>query len=368
MIQRLSDRARIGKLVNGRTVAVIGGALALLAMLANAPGVAIVIASLIVPAAVLVELPKRDLVETEPWWGTPAMLGWGIVVGVVISAINAALVAEFWLDGATLHAGAAGFGGAAAEREGGVPFGLLLLSGIVIPAAAVALSAAGPVFLRRYPVFRNEVMDGVTLGAAAGGGFATGSTLVYVWPMVASGHNGDGSAADWTATLIGLLLTRPLIFSIATALVCAGLWHVALTQVSTDLVLPAACGVGGAIVFSLGDLITQPQGTRPELLWHVVAVAGLVLIARPFSRRALAQDRQLLGRGGARVVCPNCRSLTPPGQFCAVCGQPLSVPIPPAAEAAAADSPTEPIVDIEPVATDEPAAVEPAVETSRPQA
>jgi len=352
MVKRLTTSERMAKLARPRTVAVIGGALALLALLANDPGVAIVIASLIVPAAMLVELPKRDLLENEPRWGAPAMLAWGLLVGVLVSAINAALVAELWIDGAALHVGAAGFGGAAAEREGGAPIVLLLLGGIVMPAVAIALTVAGPVGLRRYPIFRNEVMDGVTLGGAAGGGFATGSTLVFVWPMVAAGRSGGGSAADWTATLIGLFLTRPLIFAIAAALVCVGLWRVAITQHSPDLVVPAACGVGGVIVFALGDLVAQPQGARVELLWHLVAVVGLIFVARPFAAGALAQDRRLVASSRARIICPSCRSMTPPGQFCAVCGRPLAAtPAEAAADtnfAATPEAPPDPVVDVSP--------------------
>jgi hypothetical protein len=159
---------------------------------------------------------------------------------------------------------------------------------------------------------------------AAGSGLATGTAIVFVWPITGGARPHGGSVADWTALLIGVLVTRPVVFGLAVGLVCAGIWHVSLSQRSFDLSLPVACGVGGAVVFTFGDLLAQPSGTRTELAWHVIAALGLAIAARVVFGRGLAHDRAVSVAAGRRVVCPNCASLTPAGQFCAICGAPLA--------------------------------------------
>lgn len=272
------------------------------------------------------------------------MLAWGGMVGVVMATIGAVIAAEWWIDGAPLHVGAAGFGGAAADREGAPGFAVLLFNGILLPAVGVAVSAIGPYAMRRFPEFRNEVMDGVTLGAAAGCGLATGTTVVYVWPILTGDNPSGGSVADWTSMLIGVLVTRPIIFGLAVAFVCAGLWHVALSQQSSDLFVPAGIGLGGAIVFAFGDLLVQPSGTRGELVWHLLVAAALVFAARLVMTRALSQDRAAFAASSPRVICPNCGSSIPAGTFCAVCGASL-------ASASGPDSPD--LIEMTPVSTEE---------------
>jgi ribosomal protein L32 len=321
---------RIGSLITrertltpGR-VAIAGAVLALLALLGNNAGLAIIFASLVIPAAGLVELSRRDLFEHEPRWSSPAMLAWGIVVGLVMATIGSIIAAEWWIDGAPLNVGAAGFGGQAAEREGTPGFVVLLFNGIVLPALGVAVAVMGPYAMRRFPEFRNEVMDGFTLGAAAGCGLATGTTIVFVWPIISGGSSNGGSVADWTATVLGVLITRPIIFGLVVAFIGAGLWQVALSQRSADLFVPAGIGLGGAIVFVFGDLLVQPSGTRAELLWHFIVAAALVICARLVLGRALAQDRLAVPMAATQVVCPTCGSSTPAGTYCAVCGSALT--------------------------------------------
>jgi hypothetical protein len=323
MASRIGSLVRTGRLLTGRRVAAAGAVLALLSLLGNNPGLAIILASLVLPVVLLVELSRRDLFEQEPRWSAPAMLAWGAGTGIVIGAIAAVAAAEWWIEGAPLHVGAAGFGAAAADREGSPGFAVLLLNGILLPAIGAAVAALGAHSLRRYPTFRNEVMDGVSLGAAAGCGFATGTTIVYVWPIVGGGRPSGGTVADWTALVLGVLITRPAIFGLAVAFVCAGIWHVALSQRSADLIVPATIGLGGAIVFSFGDLLVQPSGTRPELLWHVVVAGALTVGARLVLRRAFAQDRLAMAGGPGRVICPTCGASTPVGTYCAVCGSSL---------------------------------------------
>lgn len=327
----MNDRIRgmfaLNRPVQPGLIAAIGALITIVILLTNNPGWAVIVASLILPAIAIVELSRRDVFEDEPKWGAPVALGWGIVVGVVAGILAAAVSAEWWVKGATLHVGAGGFGGKAADLAGSPGFGVLFLNGIVIPALAIAFTTLGPFALRRYPVFRNEVMDGVTLGVAAGCGLATGMTIVFVWPIIGGASANGDTVADWTALLTGTLVTRPIIFGLAAGFVCTGIWHSSISKKSLDLTLPAAIGVGGAIIFSFGDLLIQPSGTRLELLWHGVVAAAMAAAARILLTRIVSQDRATQAIISNRVVCPNCGASTPAGVFCALCGATLTSPV-----------------------------------------
>jgi hypothetical protein len=327
MIARLRSAVSSQQLVSPAGIALTGFVIAVISLLANNPGIAIVIASLVIPAVLLTELPRRDLVEDEPRWGSLAVLGWGIAVGIVIATVASAISAEWWVKGAALHVGAAGFGGEAADAAGAPGVGVLLFNGILLPALAVALAAIGAYAMRRYAVYRNEVMDGVTLGVAAGCGLATGSTIIFVWPMLSGTSITGGSVADWTALLFGVLVTRPVIFALVVSSICAGIWHVSLSQRSLDLLLPAAIGLSGAVIFAIGDMLVQPSGTRVELGWHVIVGAALLVASSLVLRRSLAQDRSLTKDSSPRVLC-HCGASTPEGTFCAACGGALALVAP----------------------------------------
>ena len=170
-------------------------------------------------------------------------------------------------------------------------------------ALALIASAAIPVFMRRWPSLRNEVMDGVTLGAAAGGGFAAATTIVHFWPAILRDQNPGGSISDWTATLTGLVIVRPLIFAGLTAVLCAAIWQYAIDQRSSPLVRSIISSVGGVIAFSVIDLLIQPAGAAAELIWQLAVLLGVSFAIRLAIRRALAQDRIAFGKNGDRIIC-----------------------------------------------------------------
>jgi hypothetical protein len=328
---------------------IVGGAvlLILLSLLAGRAGLAIVIAVFVVPLLALRFLTELDLFEREPWLGIAGSLGAGVLSGLFVGAINQFFVHEFWIDDAPLKIGAAGYGGQFADAEGGPPALVLLVSGLVMPVVAIGLQMLVPIFLRRYPAYRNEVMDGVTLGAAAGFGYAAATAIVFFWPLITDGTNPNIPLEDWTATLLGVAVVRPLLFGTCAGLVGAGMWHYAMMQRSSELTLPVALGIGGVMLFSVGDLLVQTAGTRWELLWGALVLVVLLFVSfRLVLRKALRFDLHALGGSGQRVVCPHCGRVTPSGTFCANCGRPLTaLPAPPPEPAVVSTASDETVAD-----------------------
>lgn len=295
----------------------------LVALLLNNSGIAILLSVFLVPVLTLLYLTDLDLFEREPWPAILGALGAGAVIGLLFGTIGAWLTGAFWIEGATFYAGAAGFGARFAEAEGSPPFIWILLGGVVIPAIVVIACAIAPVFMRRWPVLRNEIMDGVTLGAATGSGYAAATAVVHFWPAIVQGQNPGGDVSDWTATIVGLIVLRPLIYGALAAVLCAAIWQYAVDQRASSLTRGVIAGVGGIIVFSIIDLLIQPAGAAAELLFQLVVIIVLWFVTRSAIRGALRHDALSMKRRGNRVVCGNCDQLTPDGSFCAHCGAPL---------------------------------------------
>ncbi|MGH2557894.1 MAG: PrsW family glutamic-type intramembrane protease [Thermomicrobiales bacterium] len=308
--------------------------LILLSLLAGREGTAILIGVFVVPLLALRFLTELDLFEREPRLGIVCSIAAGFLGGLFVGVVNQFFVNEFWIENSPLKIGAAGYGGRFADAEGGPPALVMLVTGFVMPVVAIGLQMLVPVFLRKYPAYRNEVMDGVTLAAAAGFGFAAATAIVYYWPLITDGTNPRIPLEDWTATLIGVAVIRPLLFGTFAALVGAGMWHYAMVQRSSELTLPVALGVGGIMLFSVGDLLVQPAGARWELLWGAIVLFALLFVSfRLVLRKALRFDLNALGGSGHRIACPHCGRVTPSGTFCANCGRPLTALPAPSPEA-----------------------------------
>jgi hypothetical protein len=223
---------------------------------------------------------------------------------------------NLWLDDRGLDIASLGLGARAAEGDGSPPILVLALGGLVLPAAGAALAMAAPLYLRRWSAFRNEVMDGVILGAAAGGGYATGLAIAYLWPLL-TGDAIAGDVPEWTVAAIGVILLRPLILVGTTALIGAGIWKYDLTGRGKDLLLPLGAGLGWAVAYAFVSLFAGGWSPIVGLVWSLGVLISVTVIGRSVVNEAVGHDRRWLDAG--HVICPRCRSVTPAGKFCSVC-------------------------------------------------
>jgi hypothetical protein len=230
--------------------------------------------------------------------------------------------------------------------------------GLVLPLLAEVLKAAGPLYLRQQPRYRNEVMDGATLGAAAGGGYAAAAAILYFWPLIDGSADLGGSVSGWTASLIAMLVVRPLIACASTGLICAGIWQFTLRPHPNALLVPVGSALVGAVVLAIGSLLIAGQPTVVELIWNVVVLIALLAACRYVLTKALGLDRLADRTAGrslaaatpvARITCPTCGNLTRPGSFCTSCGSPLPAPGVQPAQATTAEPTPEPIEETAPM-------------------
>jgi RsiW-degrading membrane proteinase PrsW (M82 family) len=210
-----------------------------------------------------------------------------------------------------------------AMSQGRPPLSLILFLGVSLPLLGELLKQAGPLLLRRWPRFRNEVMDGAVFGVASGVGFAAASTLVNYWPIVRGGYAPTGAAglSDWTATLVGLAILRPLIHGTTSGLIGAGIWAATLRR--GNVALPVLVGLGGAVAYSLGELLLLGRGTLAVLALHGLVLALLLTTLRRTIHDALSLDARAFGLEGGTLVCRSCHRSTDARFFCRHCGTAL---------------------------------------------
>jgi len=315
----LDPRLHVPDLVPHRRFAMTAAIVALLFLLANSGGLALIVLSSLVPVLILMTVTQHDVFEKESNLLVAAVGAGGAVAGLALSALGAWIQGDQWFDGGILNFGAGGFSARYGEAAGSAPWLVWLMVGLVIPALAVACIAGIPIALRRWPQFRNEVMDGMILTSSSAAGFAVGASIVYWWPMIGDPGPQD-DVSDWTVRILGVAIVRPIVVTLSGALIGAGIWRYMMTSSNSMAILPVIAGVAGILLVALGSIQLQTSGVWAELFWSVLVLAALFLVYRRTLDDAIATDRVALGDSGNRVVCPSCRRVTPVGMYCAYCG------------------------------------------------
>jgi RsiW-degrading membrane proteinase PrsW (M82 family) len=292
--------------------ALVAGMLGVVAtLLVGNAGMATILAALVVPLIYVAYIHHADVHEGEP----VIVLASTVLIGGLAGAGLALLTRQYL--------GQLALAQIAAMAQGRPPLSLLLFLGITLPLLGELLKLVGPLLLRRWPHFRNEVMDGAVFGVASGVGFAAASTLVNYWPIIRGGYAPTGAAgiSDWTATLVGLAILRPLIHGTTSGLIGAGIWAATLRR--GNVIVPVVVGLAGAVVYSLGELLLLSRGTPAVLALHGLVLALLLTTLRRTIHEALLLDARALGLGGGTLMCQNCHRSTEARVFCTQCGTAL---------------------------------------------
>ena len=306
-----------------RLIMMAGAALVLLALLANSGGLALIFGAMVLPLILVFWCLHKDLFENEP---LVIIAGFGVagtLIGGLLGWLASLVVTNSWIERGILDYGAAGYGGLLAERAGNPPFVVWTLVGILLPLLALAAIVGGPLAMRQTISLRNEVMDGLTLGAVMGAGYSIGTAVVFASPMVTQGGP-ESDAFSWTLTTIGLTILRPLIWTLSGGMLGAAAWRYMLTGTIGAALVPALAGSAIPLLFTLVSVQISPAGLWPEFLWGLLMAAVASFFFRKTINEAIRHDRRILGNDGSRMVCPTCHQVTPAGRFCAHCGSDLT--------------------------------------------
>ncbi len=274
--------------------------------LAGVFSVALLAAALLVPLLVLLYLYDVNVYEDEPLLIVGRTVLCGAAGGVLLGLVSNHLAVT-------------------AEQPGWSQLGSgpVLLRVVVLPLAAVALALAGPVALLRHPRF-NDVMDGVTFGAASAVALQGALLLVTAWPVTELGLRPDQDSTAWTLRLVELGIFVPLIVAGGVGWASAALWaryrapihdRRALGPLGLPLpglIVAAAAAVAAAVV----SQVFSPLGRFLALA--LLAALGLILIRRAVHVGLLEEAND--EPPGPEVQSANCGRPTARHTFCSRCG------------------------------------------------
>jgi zinc-ribbon domain len=287
---------------------------------------AIIAAAVTVPVAYLVYL-----YDANPWEDAPI----SVVVGMFLAtAVLAALVSLVFFEWAFADAFARLSSGPGARAGiGSISIGSLLVFAVLLPVVALVVMNVGPIVFARKAMF-DDMIDGLTLGVAAGTAYAMAETIVAFWPVVSSGGRVTQGIASWVVVVLNLMIVKSLIYGTSAGIAIAafsgrGEGYDGFTPAYTsNLVFVAVLDVA----YWLGvHLLSYVQfGQALGLLWGVAILAVLVIRVRIFLHTALLEAAVEGAAAGARAkaavteagFCPECElPLLPDAMFCIVCGQ-----------------------------------------------
>jgi len=288
-----------------RVALAAGAAVVLVLGLARLFSLALIAAALLVPMLTVLYLVDVDVYEEEPARVLAFTLAWGAAAGVV-----AAIVAQ-----AVEPGGAQALGGSAHAH--------LWLEAIVLPLGWAALMLGGPVVLLRYRGF-NDVLDGVTFGAAAAVAFMGAQVLAYSASILGDGLRPAGLVLPWVVRLASVALALPVLAMAAVAAAAAALWLRYRAPVRDRESLGPLGHPGVALPAAAAFLMVAMLGQN-ELAggWWLASLVALDLVALVWLRKAIHLG--LLEESAEKPIgqsfeCPNCHHPTARHTFCANCG------------------------------------------------
>jgi hypothetical protein len=264
---------------------------------------ALVASAVLVPLLMVLYLYDVDIYEDEPMAVIGATMAWGALAGALTGLALGALPRAGGL--------------------GGLEPGSLLVAGVLLPLVDGALMIAGPLVLLPWRRF-NDILDGVTFGAAAAVSFAGARVVVQSLPMLSGGLAPAGDVLPWVVQLLSLAVLQPIIAAGAIGVVAGALWLRFRAPVADRRRLgwvgnPLVASIGAAALLVAAGLARAGLTPLPQ----AVALLGLALVALVGLRREIhlgllqeAAEREV----GAAIDCPNCGRQTPAHTFCGNCG------------------------------------------------
>jgi hypothetical protein len=194
---------------------------------------------------------------------------------------------------------------------------------VALPALGLVLALVGPLLLLRR-VSLNDVLDGVTFGAASGSAFVGAQTLAGASDLLSGGLRPAGATGPWLVQLLTVGVAQPILAAAVTAIVAGAIWlrvrspardHRALGPLG-DPVVAAVLGVAALSAAAIGRLMLT---SLAALAWLLVLTALALTWMRMLIHLGLLQEMAEIPIGPP-IACPDCGRLTAQHSFCSECG------------------------------------------------
>jgi ribosomal protein L32/RsiW-degrading membrane proteinase PrsW (M82 family) len=263
-------------------------------------------AAILVPLLAALYLHDVNVYEDEPLLVIAFTLAWGAASGVALALLAHAIAPQ-------------GIDQLASGQE---PSALLTV--LLLPALELILAVAGPALVllphRRY----NDVLDGVTFGAATAAALSATEVIVYGYRIFEHGLAPGGDVLPWIWRLLTIRLALPILAMAATGAACGALWLRFRAPEKDRNALGLLGHPVSALVLRGALLVAAAAGQRwlPVGAWFAMLLVldALALVwLRLMLQLGLREESAELEIGAA-VSCPNCGQPTPRHTFCMNCG------------------------------------------------
>lgn len=266
---------------------------------------ALCVAILLVPVLYLLYLYEAQVYKEEPVPVLAALVLASVGVGIGVTIGTDDLVP------------------AGAKFSFTVTGGSLAIIGVAIPLiqeAAKPLTALG---LRVRPIFRDETMDGLVFGIAAGLGFGVGESFVR-FANILTELPVRTTPGNWIYPLITTSVLLPLLQGTCTGLVCAAIWRFARGSVDGLAMFAFVVAVGGHVLFSICSQLFVNHGWDQLIILAFQAAVDIALLVymRIMLHYSLLEEARGMGR--AEKYCAHCHVNVLAEGFCPACGGALS--------------------------------------------
>ena len=269
---------------------------------------AILVSALLIPVLYLIYLYEAQVYRDEPAVVLGFTIGGGVILGLIVSAIQAFLYHPVL---SIAHP----FGG------GGIDFGALLFAGLLLPIVQEVLKPI-PSFLLPNRADFPETVDGLVFGVAAGLGFALAETLVNFGPVIQS-LPPQVKPGNWIFPLITIAVLQPLLQGSCTGMIVAAIWRQARGGLGGREIGAVAMAFLAHVAFSLGSIVIADAAISPlaVIIWQTVVVAAVLIYVRYLLHHSLLEEAAHMGY--AETVCPSCHRHIVASGFCPNCGRAL---------------------------------------------
>lgn len=270
---------------------------------------AILVAILLVPLLYLIYLYEAQVYRDEPATVLGFTIGGGIVLGLVLTLIERALINPFATVGNPLG-------------SAGLTFGSVLFVGVLMPVVQEAVKPLPALFLPNRADFP-ETVDGLVFGIAAGLGFSVSESFV-VFSGALAGLPAHMSPSNWIYELATIALFQPLLQGSATGMVVAAVWRYRRGRLASREIGGVVMAVIAHVAFALGTQLLKDVAVAQlfVLVWQAVIVIALLIYVRYLLHHALLEEAAHMGY--AETVCPNCHRHIIASGFCPNCGMALT--------------------------------------------
>ncbi len=288
-------------------------ALALLAsLIASAFGmlsVALVLAAVSLPAAVLTYIHDHNVWRGDPVSVVGVALLLALVLGVVVGELQ-----RLFAEPALLL-----------TQPSRLPSLTTILElGVLLPVVGFVALLIAPVVVTTRPGFRHPI-DALVMCTLSGAALSLGFSVVVQIGAFTQVIHGDPTQVAFIALTLGFL--QPIIFGTAAAVAMT-----ALRGASANTAAGLVKGVLLVVIYELGTTVLTPYGTRGLVLTFVlaalVAAAGLIMTRAALhtallaeAQQALSADKPLARAPDTDRICGQCHAAIAAGAaFCQACG------------------------------------------------